>query len=221
MVSAERGFAVNQELSVEVLREGRMVLMAAIVSKVLPDAMWLRLFADDRDPGTLERGTHVKLKFWDAQGVGYQADTLIAARRLPGGDTLLVQRPKAVVPAQQRGFFRLDVAVPFSLVVLAAANPSVTSKTFAFMSQDLSAGGLRFESDAELSLNDRVRVTLHMPPNSDLMSDARIAWKRAASLTSGRTKLFGIEFVRMSERQRDGIFAFLFSIQRKRKTSGT
>jgi hypothetical protein len=74
-----------------------------------------------------------------------------------------------------------------------------------FDSQDLSIGGAFLKADLLLEVGEELSLELHLPGWRGLDLRARVAWVRRSEGSGG----MGIEFVDLSERDRDLLARFL------------
>ncbi|HSR70377.1 MAG TPA: PilZ domain-containing protein [Acidobacteriota bacterium] len=114
----------------------------------------------------------------------------------------------------KREFFRLKLAVPFSFSVMKAQGADVPgSRTFHYQTQDLSGGGLRFETDLELVPRDELRLTLLLPEARPIEVTARVVWCQEVEVEEENMLVGGLEFVDIDQEEQDRIVGFLFKAQ--------
>ncbi|HSR53807.1 MAG TPA: PilZ domain-containing protein [Acidobacteriota bacterium] len=114
----------------------------------------------------------------------------------------------------KREFFRLRLAVPFSFSVTKAQTAEVSrSQTFHYQTQDLSGGGLRFETDLELEAGDELHLRLVLPEANPIEVSARVVWCQSVEAEGQAILVGGLEFVDIDEEEQDRIVGFLFRTQ--------
>ena len=114
----------------------------------------------------------------------------------------------------QREFFRLRLSVPFSFAILEAQDPKVpTNQTFTFQTQDLSGGGLRFESALPLEAGDCLQLKLIFPGSATIDVKATVVWCDKVRAPDIELYTGGIRFEGISEEEQDTIVGHLFQAQ--------
>lgn len=114
----------------------------------------------------------------------------------------------------KREFFRLKLAVPFSFSVKKAQAADVsTGRTFHYQTQDLSGGGLRFETDLDLREGDELELRLLIPETKAIEVTARIVWCQRVEAQGESMLVGGMGFVDIDEEEQDRIVGFLFRAQ--------
>ncbi len=107
------------------------------------------------------------------------------------------------------------MSVPFSFSVIESKNPHVPkNQTFTYHTQDISGGGLRFETHLELSSGDLLNLTLMLPGLDPVKVSARVVWCQSIQNSKGESTFEGgIEFIDIDEEEQDRIIGFMFRAQ--------
>ena len=116
--------------------------------------------------------------------------------------------------SNKREFFRLKLSAPFAFLVIESKNPRIaTNQVYSNQTQDLSGGGLRFETHLELQLGDRLQITLHLPSMSPVKVDAEVVWSQPVETPEGEIVIGGLKFLDIDEDEQDRIIGYLFRAQ--------
>ena len=120
-----------------------------------------------------------------------------------------------------REFFRLKLSVPFSFTVLEAKDPQIArNQTFTYRTQDLSGGGLRFETHLPLVRGDSLQLHLILPTSEPVKVHARVVWSKRSSEEGDEVYKGGLEFVDIDEEEQDRIIGFIFRSQIEARKQG-
>ena len=124
---------------------------------------------------------------------------------------IYLRRPIQSSPIQRRHMFREDVKLPVRLI---HSHNNQSEESLEAITQDLSGGGLCFETttDIQLKVGDKLGLELQLPRRK-VRTQASVCWAKKDN--SGATKV-GVQFKDISERAQDWVYGYLFDIQRKR-----
>lgn len=193
----------DQELVVEVLgQKGN-----ALCLRLDEPALWL-------EDHHLEGG--VELAFW-RDGARHIAEKVpLMAFDLDRG-LLNVERPRQTRVVQRRQTFRESVEVP---VRFAPADQLPETQDLGVedaVTQDLGGGGLCIQSLAPLTVDvdDELQLELQLPTRK-VRARGRVRW--SACEKSGSSRI-GVAFTRITEREQDLVYGYLFEVQRNRLRS--
>jgi c-di-GMP-binding flagellar brake protein YcgR len=213
MADPKRAFVINRELVVDILSPNGKTAVRASVAKVLRDDLWLKLFVDASSDSFFPKDAQVRLRFWDELGV-YEAASFLREQRVRGFDRLLVARPSQVEIVQRREFFRVPVEIAFSAVIVRTVDERpIGVRGLAFVSKDLSGGGLRFLTDADFRRGDLLALVLYLGSTTQVGVEAKVCWSSTASEFG--IKEYGLHFTRIDDADQDRVVSFLFDIQRR------
>lgn len=187
--------------------------VAIEVVEVRPNALWSKLaeptlWLEDHH---LESG--VDLAFW-RQGARHVARAVqVLAFDLDRG-RLHLARPLTTDVVQRRRTFRELVEVPVRLVPVDLAPETVDLSGHKLTTQDIGGGGVCLTSPADVTLGVDAEVKLELDlPDRRIRARGRVRW--SAKGQDGTTKV-GVAFTRISEREQDFVYGFLFDLQRNR-----
>lgn len=194
----------DQEVVAEVI-EARA---SAIWAQLLDAAPWL-------EDHHLEGG--IELAFWHHGSRHLAPHVRVRAFDLDRG-RIHLERPSRTQVVQRRQTFREIVQIPARL--LPADQPPETRdlEGRSVTTQDIGGGGvcLHVEGESGYAINDEILLELNLP-RSPVRARGRIRWARKDE--AGMTKL-GVAFTRISQREKDQVYGFLFDVQRNRLRAG-
>jgi c-di-GMP-binding flagellar brake protein YcgR len=166
-------------------RSGEQV--AAIVEKISPDSIWLKLQSRSSDPAFTQEDK-VQINYWDEGATIYSwvASVLEIDVATPKPLGLSVSKE---IQIQRRKSYRARARVPFSFTVIEAATSDlVGDRIRKNVTENITAGGLLFRDDLALEVGDRLALPLHLPSSQPVEAAAwvvRSGW-------SGKT-LFALD----------------------------
>lgn len=187
--------------------------IAVDVVAVQGDALWVQLgepalWLEDHH---LEGG--VELAFWK-DGTRHVAESVsVLAFDLDRG-RIHLRRPPRTVVVQRRKTFREAVEVPVRVAPVHKKDDVSHAPVHEVITQDVGGGGLclRCPGTLGLSINDEVQLELALP-RQQVRARGRVRWAREDE--DGRVRL-GLAFTRITEREQDFVYGFLFDVQRSR-----
>ncbi len=161
-------------------------------------------------PGFFKENFPVSLKLIDQFGV-HQGETKILRTVTKPSLGIVVTPPGQYQTKQDRKFYRIPQAIPLQISVLADS----TKNNVRAVSEDISAGGIQFETELPLEIIDQVQVRFEMTLRGQKPEDVRLKSKivRVKELSPER-RLVAIEFLDVNERQREQMVRWVFDLQR-------
>jgi len=111
---------------------------------------------------------------------------------------------------QRREHFRFACELPFKLTDLSKTTTS--SPIIDATTRDISAGGMKFDSNAEIALSSKVLVKL-MLHNELFTSNGKVLYKRS-NLDSDYKYEYRLSFVAILDSEKDKIIQYVFNEQR-------
>lgn len=184
-----------------------------VIAKVRDEDVWVDL-TDARDPlGKAEPGTKLMMRFIDHQGVCEREVTLISAGN-PTPARLVFENPGVLPLVCRRQFFRVDTSLAFTLTPKVSRPGMLNGVPQKGMTQDLSAGGMRFRSSLPLQVGDPVQVTLPLLNGLSIVVPGQVALLTDAG---GGKRDVGVSFKDVPERVQDKLITFLLDVQRRQR----
>ena len=202
--------APSRELDLEALRacRFRLVLVARdgkrrpYGARLVTANARLMLFAlsailpESETPG----GCSVEVAYASEEGLcSFLARAVAMSPR--GG--LWITRPEAIETLQRRAHFRLPAQIGGHVTVV---RPDRTELGFNLSTEDLSAGGLRFEAPSALSSNDDLGIELALPAEGKI--ETRVRLVRCVERAPGRFAV-GAYFERLPSTHESRIVRYL------------
>ena len=134
--------------------------LAATVAEISSTAIRLRLV---RSVSILpfRDGDQVLIKYWDEGSVAYYWEADVVSVEGPGNKDLTLSMLGVGMSVQQRKSYRISSAIPFSFTVIDAADAKLDGqKVSDATTQNVSVGGLLFETQLPLTVGDKLEVSL-------------------------------------------------------------
>ncbi|MBX2811979.1 MAG: PilZ domain-containing protein [Myxococcales bacterium] len=169
------------------------------------------------EPHHLDGG--VRVSFW-RDGSWHVADPVeVLGFNLDTG-TVRVSKPKRTFAVQRRKTFREAVEVPVHLAVVGNLFPpaeigheTVDLAAQSGATQDIGGDGVCLQCTGPAPhVDQEVRLELELP-NNRIQARGKVRWSASDDTGQGRC---GVMFTRISEREQDLVYGFLFDLQRNR-----
>ncbi len=162
------------------------------------------------------QGQKLEVLYYDSLNV-YKFEAVVQSRRIENNiHQILLGYPQNIIKIQRRKFVRVDVAFYIKYAKLdktSAVSNLEQEQSYKGIMLDLSGGGFRISTDYKLSIHDRIITEL--PANDDtLMVMGEVV--RVEKSPDGKY-LCGISYVDISERIRDKIIQYIFTLMRKQR----
>ncbi|MEL6183516.1 MAG: PilZ domain-containing protein [Myxococcota bacterium] len=194
----------DQEVAAEVI-DARA---SALWTQLLDAAPWL-------EDHHLEGG--VELAFWQHGSRHLAPHARVLAFDLDRG-RIHLERPTRTQIVQRRQTFRESVQI--SARLLPADQPPETRDLVGreVTTQDIGGGGvcLQIPGQTGYAIDDELLIELSLPQSS-VRARGKVRWSKQDE--DGLTKL-GVAFTRISQREKDLVYGFLFDVQRHRLRAG-
>lgn len=205
---------INQLVVIERVRPDGLTLPLgrAVVARITPAQLELDVPDPSVKLGLLSTGQRIVVQFWDPMGI-YRAKTTVLRVQTDRARRIYVAKPAQVEAQQRRQFFRVEVCVPFTFQRVLDKTDSPDAPFFQEKTQDLSGGGLRFETDVALAMGERLEVALELSEKTPINVEGDIVRKAPARKPDRHS--IGLNFVAIQEGARDRLIAFLFREQKR------
>ncbi|MDP4091316.1 MAG: PilZ domain-containing protein [Bacillota bacterium] len=165
---------------------------------------------------TPSQGERLEVLYYDSLNV-YKFETVVEARSIENNiHQLLLGYPQNVVIVQRRRFVRVDVAFYVNCARVDKKGNKIelsSQQPFKGIMLDISGGGFRISTDYRLSLHDTI-VTEIPSDNGNIEVVGEVV--RLERAIDGKY-LCGISYVEISERIRDRIIQYIFTLMRKQR----
>ncbi|MDA2933878.1 PilZ domain-containing protein [Acidobacteria bacterium AH-259-D05] len=204
-------FAIS---STEGESENRLV---ASVAKIFRDELWLKLA--DSLPDPFKEGDQVHIEYFDESG-GFLADAKIVKISPSENEYVAISIPQNAQVVQRRGAPRVHSVMPVSFSAFdSPESQEVLEEVFDAQSRDISTGGMRIETEAQLKEEDKVLLKLALSRSATITVVAQV--KRCQQVeVEGKTKaLVGMKFVEMQLDDQIQLLQFLIGGERDEESA--
>ena len=141
--------------------EGEFKGIAATVLTTSKDQLGVELLRPTSPPFQVEQ--QVRIIYWDEVPIVCCWDAEVVRVGGPEKRHLIVSILGEEV--QQRRFCRFSVPIPFSFTVVEAADTTLNGQEIASETQNISVGGLLFETFLPLKVGDKLALNLQLTPS--------------------------------------------------------
>jgi c-di-GMP-binding flagellar brake protein YcgR len=134
--------------------------------------------------------------------------------KLFGVDPLLrLKRTSDIQKIQRRNYFRLKSLNTIKIRKIVNLTEAIFSEYFNVAMVDISGGGLAFNSELELDINDLIEISVTL--NSNTINLLGMVVRADRSEDNLKKMGYGINFEKITETERNIIMSFIFEEQRK------
>ncbi len=142
------------------VRAGSRLEVAAVVSSVLEDLIFVELVTDGSEPA-FQEGEQVSLRYWDQEATAYHWSAEVG--KLIPEKNLVTLSTQDVGAVQRRKSYRVMTPVPFSATIIESAEPELIGQHIQDLkTENLSINGVLFKSDLPLKAKDKVGLNLNL-----------------------------------------------------------
>ena len=195
----DRYLRVGLKLSIAPLLKPSAEL-AATVTQISPDQIDFELLRSTSERSFRE-GDRVRVKYWEE--AVYYFDSQILAVSGSADEQIAVSRPSEGISVQRRKAVRVRVPIPFSFTVISAAKAELVGETVPdCQTQNISLGGLKFETNLPLALGDRLEIDLHLTPSQSVNAVGWVVRSEAIERDGNALYSVAMEIGRASCRER-------------------
>jgi len=160
----------------------------------------------------LREETSINVYFHDHIS-GYGFISRIIRRETEPIPVFAISYPEQIVRVQRREFFRVPVVKELQYQVIVREGLSETRKGYM---RDLSGGGILFKTKTKICPDTMLLLTFKLK-NEEVQVPAEVT---RCVKDDKNNFLVSVEFIEISERQRDKIIAYVFAIQREMRRKG-
>ncbi len=204
----DRYLRVGLKLSIAPLLKPSAELAAAVI-QISTDQIDFELFRSDSDRSFRE-GDRVRVKYWEE--AVYYFDSEILAVSGSADEHVAVSRPTEGISVQRRRTVRVQVPIPFSLTVIAAARTElVGEKVSDCQTQNISLGGLKFETRLPLAPGDRLEIELQLTPSQFVNAVGWVVRSETVELDGKSLYSVGMEFLQLDAKEQNQFLLFLLN----------
>ncbi|MGB4071147.1 MAG: flagellar brake protein [bacterium] len=208
-------FKVNQKLEVQPLssslRTKRKPVYATYITELGRDTLSIAAPIFRGRFVTFPRGQRLKA-FLPGPTALYTFTTSVVGDLNYPTPQLIIKYPTEIARCQRRRFVRIEVLIPASVELPDAPDNSLLGNVV-----DLSAGGAKLVMNKSCSPGTVVKLTLLQEPY--LETEAQVL--RVEPVAGQRSRWeWAVEFIGLTEQERDNIIKFIFAMQREMRRKG-
>jgi hypothetical protein len=167
-------------------------------------------------PGVMV-GASAVLSLWDDLGLhqGKSRMLVVTTQPYPGA---IIERPRAFVTRQKRGYFRVATSLAITFVPAPAAGPA---SPLPAVTDDISAGGVRFHTHAPLEVGAELRLGVDFPradmaASHELVAvDGRVLRVTSVQVEEEAQFTVSCQFQNVRQSERDRLVKLLLDLQRR------
>lgn len=192
----------ERELQGSILQLGKRQLMLA--------------FPQYRELPGLTSGANAVLSVWDGFGLHRARSRLLVVTTQPYPGAI-IERPRLFTTQQKRGYFRLATSLAITFAPLTAE----ASQLLRAVTEDISAGGLRFRTLAPLVVGANLRLGVDFPRGDQAQShelvalDGRVVRVTEVKVDDESQQTVSCQFERVRDIERDRLVKLLLDLQRR------
>ncbi len=183
--------------------------LAATVTQISPDQIDFELLGSTSERSFRE-GDRVRVKYWE--DAVYYFDSQILTVSGSADEQVAVSRPSEGISVQRRRAARVRVPIPFSYTVIAAANTEIVGETVSdCQTQNISLGGLKFETSLPLAPGDRIEIDLYLNPSQVVNAVGWVVRSEAVERDGKSLHAVGMEFLQLEAKEQTQFLLFLLN----------
>ncbi len=183
--------------------------LAATVTQISPDQIDFELLGSTSERSFRE-GDRVRVKYWE--DAVYYFDSQILTVSGSADEQVAVSRPSEGISVQRRKAARVRVPIPFSFTVIAAAQTELVGETVSdCQTQNISLGGLKFETSLPLAPGDRLEIDLHLTPSQFVNAVGLVVRSEAVERDGKSLHAVGMEFLQLEAKEQNQFLLFLLN----------
>ena len=182
--------------------------LGATVAKISPGQLVLEL-SEPTSASPFQAGEKVGIRYWDKGNAVYSWTAEVVEMSNLEKQRIDVSMGRRVV-VQRRTSCRVCLPIPFSFTVVGASESQLISrKVLKGTAQNISMGGLAFETPLPLKVGDQLETDLHLSPSLHIDTGGWVVRSRSIQGREGDLRLIAVMFHQMEEEDRDRLFKFL------------
>jgi c-di-GMP-binding flagellar brake protein YcgR len=182
--------------------------LGATVAKISPGQLALEVSGPTLEC-PFQAGEKVEIRYWDKGTAVYSWNGEVVEMSGLEKQRIDVSVGRTVV-VQRRTSCRVCLPIPFSFTVVGAAESQLVSrKVLQGTTQNISMGGLAFETHLPLKVGDRLETDLHLSPSLHIDTGGWVVRSRSIRGRERDLRLIALMFHQMEEEDQDRLSKFL------------
>jgi len=183
--------------------------LAATVTQISADQIDFELLRSTSER-SFRKGDRVRVKYWE--DAVYYFDSQILTVSGSADEQVAVSRPSEGISVQRRKAARVRVAIPFSFTVISANETELAGEMVAdCQTQNISLGGLKFETSLPLALGDRLEIDLHLTPSQFVNAVGWVVRSEAVERDGKSLHSVAMEFLQLEGEEQNQLLLFLLN----------
>jgi c-di-GMP-binding flagellar brake protein YcgR len=204
----DRYLRVGLKLSIAPLLKPSAEL-AATVTQISADQIDFELLRSTSERSFRE-GDRVRVKYWE--DAVYYFDSQILTVSGSADEKVAVSRPAEGISVQRRKTARVRVAIPFSFTVITAKETELIGEiVHDCQTQNISLGGLKFETSLPLALGDRLEIDLHLTPSQFVNAVGWVVRSETVEHDGKSLHSVAMEFLQLDGEEQNQLLLFLLN----------
>jgi len=156
-----------------------------------------------------QAGEKVGIRYWDRGAIVYSWAAEVVDTSGLRKQRVEVSIDRGVV-VQRRKSCRVCLPIPFSFTVIGAAESQLISKkVLKGTTQNISAGGLAFETSLPLKVGDQLALNLHLPSSSNFDTQGWVVRSQQVENRGDDLRSIALMFQQLEGKERDRLLKFL------------
>lgn len=202
---------INQLIDVEMEYNGQKMTLSSRIEGIDDSSLLIATPIRKGVPLIVQSGHEMVIIFRQHQN-SFGFNTQLIDKRLRPVPIWLVSKPQHFFKlAQKRTYVRLNINLPVRFQYAIRPDDQVIKG----ISVDISAGGILFTTSEKPQIGDKLQVELFLNDQEIICSQAQVIRVFDHEDCGPRNYRVAVEFLDISENQRDRIFKFIFEKQRE------
>ena len=211
-------FRIGQAVRIEVLGEGHVELDGTILQ--VGDKELMLNFPRSKALPFVRAGARAVLRAWDHLGM-HQAKTRVTRMtKVPLPGVMVLTVPRTFQTIQKRNYFRLETSLVLRFWVGPAPGPENATMASRAITDDVSAGGVRFKTLQALTVGQLLFMVIDFPRGERSAAETLSFAARVVRVTSTTVEdevqyTVSCQFDDVRDRDRDRMVKLLLDLQSK------
>ena len=183
--------------------------LAATVTKVSSDGIWLKLCRPGEE-SAFQDEEQVRIKYWDESAVAYYWDAEVLKTSGLANEYVTILLNGVGVTVQRRKSSRTSTPVRFTLTVVDASNRRLTGeKVVDCETNNISVGGLLFETYLPLEVGDTIEMSLFLCPPDRINALGWVVRSQRIDQDGKGLHSVAVQFLHLEEFEQNAVLSFL------------
>lgn len=208
-------FTIELVVTLQRASEDRFV---ASVRKIFDHELWLKL-ENSSDIAPLEQGEPVQIQYYDATGA-FCADSKVIKTSPTDPRYVALAMPQEASTIQRRAAPRVRSVIPVSIsLFVSPESDEISEEVFNARSHDISTGGIRLETEAQLTKGDKLQLRLSLSESTSVITLAKVMAAQQAEVQGKTMTSAGLQFIEMQLEGQITLLQFLIEHEEESEES--